>query len=139
MTRAHPAMSIRAALLACAGLVAMPAFSGDWELSLDLRAVSSDGRDSFLDNGQGKLRFDDDDDGLRLGRLRAAWNTPLGETFSARVEASTWYDKDKNPIDLTEAYLEWRPYPRAGWRTRVRLEKRMSLSRSLTSSRFVGS
>ena len=54
-------------------------------------------------------------------RPRAAWNTPLGETFSARVEASTWDDKDKNPIDLTEAYLEWRPYPRAGWRTRVRL------------------
>jgi hypothetical protein len=121
MSRAPHAISIRGALMACAGLVAMPAFSGNWELSLDLRAVSSDGRDSFLDNGQGKLRFDDDDDGLRLGRLRAAWNQPLGETFSAHIEASTWDDKDKNPIDLTEAWLEWRPYPRAGWRTRVRL------------------
>ena len=37
------------------------------------------------------------------------------------MEASTWDDDDKNPIDLTEAYLEYRPYPRAGWRTRVRL------------------
>ena len=61
------------------------------------------------------------DDGIQLGRLRAAWNQPLGEIFSAHVEASTWDDDDKNPIDLTEAYLEYRPYPRAGWRTRVRL------------------
>ncbi|HET9864514.1 MAG TPA: hypothetical protein VFP37_13800, partial [Steroidobacteraceae bacterium] len=30
-------------------------------------------------------------------------------------------DDDKNPIDLTEAWLEYRPYPRAGWRSRVRL------------------
>jgi len=110
-----------AAFLLCACLVATRGVAADWELSLDLRAVSSDGRNSFLDNGLGKLRFDDDDDGVQLGRLRAAWNQPLGETFSAHVEASTWDDDDKNPIDLTEAYLEYRPYPRAGWRTRLRL------------------
>ena len=98
-----------------------PACAADWELALDLRAVSSDGRESFLDNGQGKLRLDEDHQGIQLGRLRAAWNQPLGEVFSAHVEASTWDDDDKNPIDLTEAYLEYRPYPRAGWRTRVRL------------------
>ena len=48
--------------------------------SLDLRAVSSDGRKSFLDNGHGKLRFDDDHEGIQLGRLRAAWNQPLGRS-----------------------------------------------------------
>jgi hypothetical protein len=98
-----------------------PACAADWELAVDLRAVSSDGRESFLDNGQGKLRFDEDHQGIQLGRLRAAWNQPLGEVFSAHVEASTWDDDDKNPIDLTEAYLEYRPYPRGGLRTRVRL------------------
>jgi hypothetical protein len=105
----------------CAALLATQALAADWELSLDLRAVSSDGRQSFLDNGLGKLRFDEDHQGLQLGRLRAAWNQPLGETFSAHAEASTWDDDDKNPIDLTEAYLEYRPYPRAGWKTRLRL------------------
>ena len=98
-----------------------PACAADWELALDLRAVSSDGRESFLDNGQGKLRFDEDHQGIQLGRLRAAWNQPLGEVLSAHVEASTWDDDDKNPIDLTEAFLEYRPYPRGGLRTRVRL------------------
>jgi hypothetical protein len=93
----------------------------EWELALDLRLVGSDGQGSFLDNGQGKLRFDADHEGVQLGRLRAAWNQPLGEVFTAHIEASRWDDEDKNPIDLTEAYLEYGPYPRAGWRSRVRL------------------
>lgn len=104
-------------LLACTAA----AHGADWQLELDVRAIDSDGRTSFLDNGQGKLRFDADHDGIQLGRLRAELNQPLGEVFSAHVEASTWDDDDKNPIDLTEAYLEYRPYPRSGWRTRVRL------------------
>ena len=104
-------------MLACAAC----ARGGDWQLALDVRAIDSDGRRSFLDNGQGKLRFDADHEGIQLGRLRAELNQPLGEVFSAHLEASAWDDDDKNPIDLTEAYLEYRPYPRSGWRTRVRL------------------
>jgi len=95
--------------------------AAEWELAVDLRAVSSDGRDSFLDNGQGKLRFDEDHQGIQLGRLRAALNQPLGETFFAHVEASVWDGDDKNPVDLTEAYLEYRPYPRSGFKSRLRL------------------
>jgi hypothetical protein len=109
------------ALCLAALLVGAQARAGDWELALDLRAVASDGRESFLDNGQGKLRFDEDHEGIQLGRLRLAWDQPLGEVFSAHVEASRWDDDDKNPIDLTEAYVEYRPYPRAGVRTRLRL------------------
>jgi hypothetical protein len=107
--------------LLAALLAGTPVFAAEWQLALDMRAVSSDGRDSFLDNGQGKLRFDKDHQGVQLGRLRAALTQPLGELFSAHIEASTWDADDKNPIDLTEAYLEYRPYPRAGMRTRLRL------------------
>ena len=103
--------------LACAA----GAHAADWDLALDVRAIDSDGRTSFLDNGLGKFRFDEDHEGIRLGRLRAAWTQPLGEVFAAHVDASTWDGDDKNPIDLTEAYLEYKPYPRAGWRSRVRL------------------
>jgi hypothetical protein len=106
------------ALVACAPAVSLAA---DWELELDVRALSSDGRDSFLQGGQGKLRFDEGHQGIQLGRLRAALNQPLGEVFSAHIEASRWDAADKNPVDLTEAYVEYRPYPRAGLRARVRL------------------
>lgn len=102
-------------------LMTLPAAATDWELGLDLRAVHSDGRESFLDNGQGKLRFDEDHQGLQLGRLRMALNQPIGELFFAHVEASAWDGDDKNPIDLTEAYIEYRPYPRAGFKSRLRL------------------
>ena len=112
---------LKHALALAAVVVGAQAQAADWELSLDMRVVSSDGRTSFLDNGQGKLRFDEDHQGIQLGRLRAALDQPLGEVFSAHVEASTWDDDDKNPIDLTEAYIEYRPYPRSGLRTRVRL------------------
>jgi len=109
--------------LAAVGLTCAVALAraGDYEVEVDLRAVSSDGRESFLENGQGKLRFDADHEGIQLGRLRAAWNQPLGDVFAVHAQASVWDDDDKNPVDLTEAFVEYRPYPRAGFRTRVRL------------------
>jgi len=112
---------MRCAALAGALTMAIPAAAADFEIALDVRGVSSDGRQSFLENGQGKLRYDADHEGIQLGRLRAAYDQAFGETFAAHVEASVWDDDDKNPIDLTEAYLEYRPYPRAGFKTRVRL------------------
>jgi hypothetical protein len=117
----RPRSSIWAGAALCFVTAGMCARASDLELDLDVRAVSSDGRQSFLDNGLGKLRFDSDHDGIQLGRLRAAWNQPLGEVFAAHVDVSAWDDDDKHPIDLTEAYLEYRPYPHAGWRSRVRL------------------
>jgi hypothetical protein len=111
----------RRATWLCGLMACSTALATEWELSLDVRAVVSDGRRSFLDNGQGKLRFDEDHEGLQLGRLRAALKQPLGEVFSLHAEVSTWDADDKNPIDLTEAYLEYRPYPHAGFRSRVRL------------------
>jgi hypothetical protein len=110
-------LSIGAGLL----LAMQGAQAGDFEIAIDMRAVNSDGRESFLENGQGKLRYDADHEGLQLGRLRAAWDQPIGDVFSMRAEASVWDDDDKNPIDLTEAFIEYRPYPRAGFRSRVRL------------------
>lgn len=114
--------SSRRALVALCALAAGTAVrAAEWDLSLDLRAVGSDGRKSFLEGGQGKFRFDADHDGLRLGRLRGAWTQPLGEVFSAHIDASSWGTDDKSLIDLTEAYVEYRPYPRASFRSRVRL------------------
>jgi hypothetical protein len=108
-------------LTAGLALAWLDARAGDFELALDIRAVNSNGRESFLENGQGKLRYDADHEGLQLGRLRAAWDQPLGDVFAVHAEASVWDDDDKNPIDLTEAFVEYRPYPRGGFRSRVRL------------------
>ena len=108
--------------MACGLLAAGPlAHATSYDFSIDVRAVDSNGRNSYLDGGQGKLRYDEGDSGLHLGRLRAAITQPLGEVFSLHAEGSSWGDYDNSPIDLTEAFLEYKPYPVAGFRTRVRL------------------
>lgn len=91
----------------------------DWELDLDVRLVNSDGERTFVNGGLGTLRFDDTQSGLRLGRARIALSEALGEVWSLRLDASDWGDHDRNPVDLTEAYLQFRPYPFAGYRFRL--------------------
>jgi hypothetical protein len=109
---------IAVTLLALASCTA--AHATDWEFDLDARLLTSDGRQSFLDGGLGALRFGEDKSGLQLGRARFALVQPFGEVLKLHLDASTWDNNDKNPVDLTEAYLEYRPYPRAGFRARVK-------------------
>jgi hypothetical protein len=45
---------------------------------------------------------------------------PIGSILLVRLDASSWGGHESNPIDLTEAYFELRPYPRAGFRARVK-------------------
>ncbi len=104
-----------AALTACAG-----AHATDWDLDLDLRLQGSSGARSFIDGGLGELRFGEERSALQLGRARFALSQPIGQVLSLRLDASAWGDDDKNPVDFTEAYLEYRPYPRAGYRVRVK-------------------
>jgi hypothetical protein len=105
----------------CAVAGSTAARAGDWNLSLDLRAVYADSGESFLEGGQGKFRFDEQHNGLRLGRLWGSWNQRFAENFAAHVEASTWDHYDKSFVDFTEAYLEYAPRQTTGFSPRVRL------------------
>jgi hypothetical protein len=91
------------------------------EASLDLRLVDSNGRNSFLDGGWGKLRYDADDDGLNLGRARFAWRGSPGGNWHANVDLSAWSLDDHHVIDLTEAWMEWRPVPQSAWRSNLKV------------------
>jgi len=93
----------------------------DWEADVDVRLVSSEGQRSVTDGGLGTLRYDDSQSGLRLGRARFAVSQTFAQVWSAHFDASYWGDRDRNPIDLTEAYLQFRPYPfDGGYRFRLR-------------------
>ena len=106
-------------LLALAGLSAT-AHSTDWELSLDTRLVSSDADRSVMDGGLAPVRFDRDDSALQLGRARLALTQPLGEVWSAHLDASVYDDKGGSLAGLSEAFLQFRPYPREGYRLRIK-------------------
>jgi len=92
----------------------------DWDLSLDARLVSSDANPPFMDGGLGTVRYGSGQAGLQLGRVRFALTQPLGELWSAHLDASMYDDKDRSPVGVTEAYLLLRPYPSAGWRFRLK-------------------
>jgi hypothetical protein len=92
----------------------------DWEVDLDVRLVSSDGQQSFMNGGLGTLRYDHTESGLQLGRARFAVSETFAQVWSVRIDASSWGDHDNNPVDLTEAYLQFRPYPLAGYRFRLK-------------------
>lgn len=103
-------------LVAC-----MPVAHAELEASLDLRLVESNGRNSFLDGGLGKLRYDSSDDGLQLGRARLAWRDGIGGNWHASVDLSAWSTDDHNVMDATEAYVEWRPVPKSAWKSNVKI------------------
>src|ERR1700726_1141646 len=107
-----------AALLLLA--LAVTGRAADWQMSLDTRLVTSDAGRSFMDGGLGTTRFDRNDSGVQLGRARLAVSAPLGELWSAHLDVSAWDDKDRSPVGVTEAYLQFRPYPRAGYRFRLK-------------------
>jgi hypothetical protein len=87
---------------------------------LDLRLVHSDGTPSFLEGGFGRQRFDAEHEGLRLGRAFATARVRLGDTVTANAVIGTYGDDDENAVDLTEAYVDYRPFPNGPWRWRVR-------------------
>lgn len=113
-------ISIQLALSATIVLATSAAHGASWELDLDIRAVTSDAATSALDGGYGPVRFSEHQSGLRLGRLRLALDTPLGELWRLHLDASAWGNAYRNPVGLTEAYLQFRPYPRNDLRLRVK-------------------
>ena len=123
MTTCIPRPRSMLGLLACVLALLLPAGAAlaEVEASLDLRLVSSDGRASFVDGGLGKLRFDSADQGLQLGRARLAWRGGIGGDWHAGVDVSAWGFDDRHPVDVTEAWLEWRPVPDSAWRSNVKI------------------
>ncbi len=88
---------------------------------IDLRGVAAEGLPSYLQGGGGKLRFDPDHDGLRIGRVFLDYHGRLTDTLTAHATLNTYGDHDNNPVDVTEMYLDWRPFPAHAWRWRAKL------------------
>ncbi len=93
----------------------------DFDLSIDLRAVSSDAPQSRLTGGLGTTRFGENDKGVQLGLARLGYHGDLHDTLSLTAEAVSYGERSRPVLDLTEAYMEWRPIPASAWRSIVKL------------------
>ena len=76
--------------------------------------------DSWLYRGNGKLRYDEEHDGLRLNRIFLDYRGRISSTVSGRVVVNMNNDVSEK-IDVTDAYIEWRPVPANAWRFRAKL------------------
>jgi len=76
--------------------------------------------DSWLYNGNGKLRYDEDHDGFRINRIFVDFTGRITPTLAGRFVATMNNDVAEE-VDITDAYLEWRPVPASEWRFRGKL------------------
>jgi len=88
---------------------------------LDVSLVDASGHPSWLEGSAGKLRYDPDDDGLKLGRAFVDYEARLADTLELRVASELYDDDFSSTIDFTEAYLEWRPLTATANRYRVKV------------------
>ena len=76
---------------------------------LDVAFIDSSGHPSWLEGSGGKLRFDPDNDGLKFSRAFIDYRTQLASTLNGHIVSEIYDDGFGPAVDLTEAYLEWRP------------------------------
>ncbi|MCH5376901.1 MAG: hypothetical protein JJ992_23280 [Planctomycetes bacterium] len=91
----------------------------DATIGIEAGYVHIDGYPSWTDGAYGKLRYSDD--GFVLHRAFLDYRGRLADTVSAHVTLEGYDDGLGNAVDLTEAYVEWRPLPRSATRYRVKL------------------
>ena len=88
---------------------------------VDLRWVQASGITSFLNGGLGILRFDPDHEGFQLGRAFLAPDWRATDIVSVHAVIDAYGDGDRNAVNLSEFYVDVRPFPTGPirWRARV--------------------
>jgi hypothetical protein len=117
-------MMICAALAVCTALPTTRAqdrpVTAHVDMGLDISVISASGYPSWLAGSGGKLRYDEDTEGLQLSRGFIDYEALITDSVKAHI-VSEIYDDDFGPaIDLTEAYVEWRPVPASPTRYRLK-------------------
>ena len=86
---------------------------------LDVRASTSNTNRSWTRSGLGKARYDQTNEGLRLGQGIFVAETELNDTVTGSLVFAVADDRDA-PVDLQEAWLGWNPLPVSAWKMRAR-------------------
>ncbi|MFT4074213.1 MAG: hypothetical protein QM647_01695 [Asticcacaulis sp.] len=92
--------------------------SGTYTAWLDLRLSQTDGEKSWLDGGFGKLRHGDET-AADIAQAAILWQPHLTDTLSGYVLLQGLSDAEV-PVGVEEAYMQWRPVPKSGFRFALR-------------------
>jgi len=120
------AQGVRASVVAVVATCVVPVAAEEparhsYSAGLDLSYVSASGHPSWLHGSAGKLRYDGAHDGLILSRAFAEYRWRVAGTVDLNIAAEGYDDGVGGAIDLTEAYLQWRPLDLSPNRYRVKL------------------
>lgn len=88
--------------------------------AVDLRWVHATGDTSYLNGGLGTLRFDPQHEGIQLGRAYLAPNWRVTDIVTVHAVLDGYGDYGGNPVDVSEFYLDVRPFPTTSVRWRAR-------------------
>ena len=91
----------------------------DGAVGVDFSFVSVSGYDSWTDGSVGKLRYTDS--GFYLSRAFVDVDARLTDTLKTSIVIESYGDSLGTAVDLTEAFLEWRPVPRSPNRYRLKV------------------
>lgn len=118
----------RGVVLTMAALFVAPAAQASTQLFspenynawVDVRAVAVDGERSWAKAGFGKLRYGDGDPGVHVAQAGLVWKPRLADTLTAYVAVQDVPGTD-HPLGVEEAFVKWKPVPRANLRYSFRL------------------
>ena len=88
---------------------------------VDLRWVHATGDTSYLNGGLGILRFDPEHEDIQFGRAFVAPTLRLTDIVTVHGVFDAYGDYGGNPVDVSEFYLEARPFPTTSVRWRARI------------------
>src|SRR6185369_15743248 len=115
--------AVAAATAALAGAALADDSSSDrnrFQFEIDASYVHADSPlGAWTDGGLGKLRYAETNDGLESTRVFRQYRGRIANTLSATVIADYQSDASSG-IDVTEAYMDWRPVPKSENQQQIR-------------------
>lgn len=112
-----------AAVAAALGHVAFADDASDrhqWQVEIDAGYVAADSDlGPWTEGGLGKLRYAESNDGLISARLFAQYRGRISPTLAATV-IGDYLDDASSGVDLSEAFIDWRPIPKSSNQQQVR-------------------
>jgi opacity protein-like surface antigen len=110
-----------AAALAASAVAAETSDRHRWRVEIDAGYVGAHSAlRSWTEGGLSKLRYAENDDGMHAARVFVEYRGRITPTLSTTIVAD-YVDDASTGLDVTEAFVDWRPIPTSGNQQQLRL------------------
>jgi hypothetical protein len=114
-------LTLAACALAQAAFAQDDAATSRIDVGVDASIIRASGHPSWLEGSAGKLRYGESNDGPQLSRGFMDYESLIADTLKIHIVSEMYDDDFGSTVDLTEAYLEWRPLTASANRYRLKV------------------